>query len=58
MELEIVKTKQLRKDIDEVLQRVKELSSTRERGLAITKLQESIMWLSMHLKEYENKDFT
>ena len=32
MESEIVKTKQLRKDIDEVLQRVKELSFTRERG--------------------------
>lgn len=33
MESEIIKTKQLRKDIDEVLQRVKELSSTRERSL-------------------------
>lgn len=31
MESEIIKTKQLRKNIDEVLQRVKELSSTRER---------------------------
>ena len=44
MESEIVKTKQLRKDIDEVLQRVKELSFTRERSLAVTKLQEGIMW--------------
>lgn len=43
MESEIIKTKQLRKDIDEVLQRVKELSSTRERSLAVTKLQEGIM---------------
>ena len=50
MESEIVKTKQLRKDIDEVLQRVKELSFTRERSLTVTKLQEGIMWLGMHLK--------
>ena len=34
MESEIVKTKQLRKDIDEILQRVKELSSTREREIS------------------------
>lgn len=56
MELEIVKTKQLRKDIDEVLQRVKELSSTRERSLAVTKLQEGIMWLGMHLKNLNSTD--
>lgn len=56
MESEIIKTKQLRKDIDEVLQRVKELSSTRERSLAITKLQEGIMWLGMHLKNLNNPD--
>ena len=56
MESEIVKTKQLRKDIDEVLQRVKELSSTRERSLTITKLQEGIMWLGMHLKALNNPD--
>ena len=56
MESEIVKTKQLRKDIDEVLQRVKELSSTRERNLTITKLQEGIMWLGMHLKTLNSPD--
>lgn len=33
MELEIVKTKQLRKDIDEVLQRVKELLSQEREAL-------------------------
>jgi hypothetical protein len=53
-------TKQFRKDLDEVLQRIK-LSSipggptpcraSRERSLAVTKLQESIMWLGMDLKE-------
>lgn len=50
MESEIVKTKQLREDIDGVLQRAKVLSSTREKSLTVTKLQESIMWLDMHLK--------
>ena len=56
MESEIVKTKQLRKDIDEILQRVKELSSTRERNLTITKLQEGIMCLGMHLKALNSPD--
>ena len=56
MEKEIVKTKQLRKDIDDILQRVKELSSTRERSLAVTKLQEGIMWLGMHLKALNSPD--
>ena len=56
MEKEIVKTKQLRKDIDEILQRVKELSNTRERNLSITKLQEGIMWLGMHLKALNSPD--
>lgn len=51
MEKEIVNTKQLRKDIDEVIQRVKILKPSRETSLAITKLQEGVMWLGMHLKE-------
>ena len=56
MESEIVKTKQLRKDIDEVLQKVKELSCTRETSLAVTKLQEGIMWLGMYLKFLNSPD--
>lgn len=56
MEEEIIKTKQLRKDIDDILQRVKEISSTREKSLAITKLQEGIMWLGMHLKALNSPD--
>lgn len=47
---EVSNTKQLRKDIDEVLQRVKGLYQSRETSLAITKLQEAIMWLGMNLK--------
>lgn len=49
-ETEIVANKQLRKDIDEIVQRVKELPASRERSLAITKPQEGVMWLGMDLK--------
>ena len=63
-------TKQFRKDLDGVLQRLKSAStldpsvtdetgkpaphlgyrSSRERSLAVTKIQEAIMWLGMDLK--------
>lgn len=53
-------TKQFRKDLDEVLQKLKTASDptrvlvgarvSRERSLSITKLQEAIMWLGMDLK--------
>lgn len=53
-------TKQFRKDLDVVLQSLK-LSNiatgpapcrfSRERSLAITKIQEAIMWLGMDLKD-------
>lgn len=64
-ETEIRQTKQHRKDLDELLQRLKRDSdkqytgertpdhvvrSSRERSLAVTKLQEAIMWLGMDLK--------
>ena len=48
--LEIPKVKQLRKDIDDVIQRVKSLNDCREVSICITKLQEAIMWLGMDLK--------
>lgn len=48
---EVTNTKQLRKDIDALIQRTKELEKSRETSLAITKLQEGVMWLGMHLKE-------
>lgn len=47
---EVANTKQLRKDIDEVLQRIKNLEFRYETANAITKLQEGIMWLGMYLK--------
>ena len=47
---EVVANKQLRKDLDEKIQEVKSLPSSRERSLAITKLQEAVMWLGMDVK--------
>lgn len=44
-------TKHIRKDLDEVLQRLKALPASRERALSITNLQQSIMWLGMDLKQ-------
>lgn len=49
-EKQIRANKQLRKDLDEVLQNQKRCPNSRERSLSITKLQESIMWLGMDLK--------
>lgn len=47
---EVIENKQLRKDTDDIIQRIKSLPSSRERSLAITKLQEGVMWLGMDLK--------
>lgn len=47
---EIISNKELRRDTDAIIQRVKELPSSRERSLTITKLQEGVMWLGMDLK--------
>jgi hypothetical protein len=49
-EEEVVSNKQLRKDTDDIIQRIKNLPLSRERSLAITKLQEGVMWLGMDLK--------
>jgi len=61
----VFQTKQWRKDLDECLQRLKRGSdkgytgerapdypvrSSRERSLAMTKIEEAIMWLGMDLK--------
>ena len=47
---EVPAIKQCRKDIDEIIQKVRELDSCRETSIAITKLQEAVMWLGMDLK--------
>lgn len=46
----IVADKELRRDLDTQLQKLKGLKASREHSLAITKLQECIMWLGMSLK--------
>jgi hypothetical protein len=50
IEHEVVSDKTIRRDLDEIIQRVKELPASRERALTITKLQEGVMWLGMDLK--------
>lgn len=45
-------TKQFRVELDATLQKIKESPRySRERSLAVTKLQEAIMWLGMDLKD-------
>lgn len=51
---EIIADKALRKTIDAIIQEVKNLPASRERNLAITKLQEAVMWLGMDLKRLGN----
>ncbi|MEW6304856.1 MAG: hypothetical protein AB1705_15380 [Verrucomicrobiota bacterium] len=47
----VMETKEWRRDLDAVLQRIKgSARQGRERSLAITKIQEAIMWLGMDLK--------
>jgi len=50
IEAEIIADKELRRDTDDIIQRVKSLPPSRERSLTITKLQEGVMWLGMDLK--------
>lgn len=56
LEKEIVADKELRKEIDEIIQKVKNMPSTRERSITITKLQEACMWLGMDLKRINEID--
>lgn len=50
----IVENKQWRKDLDAILQQIKGSSRTsRNRGLSITHLEDSIMRLGMDLKELD-----
>ena len=56
MENQIIKTKELRGKLEDVLQEVKELKDAREVDLAVIKIQEAIMWLGMNLKRLGNPD--
>lgn len=47
---QVTDIKQLRKDGDDLIQRIKELPGSRELSLSVTKFQEGVMWLGMELK--------
>ena len=51
---EIQRIKYYRVQIDNIIQDVKQLEICRETALAITKLQEAVMWLGMDLKRLGN----
>lgn len=53
---EIPAIKQLRKDLDEKIQEIKNLEPCSETSIAITKLQEAVMWLGMDLKRLNEPD--
>ena len=53
---EVSAVKALRRDLDEQLQRIKSLTPSRETSLAVTKMQECIMWLGMRLKAIGETD--
>jgi len=50
---EIIGNKELHRDIDAQIQKVKALPGSRERSITITKLQEAVMWLGMDLKRLD-----
>lgn len=50
VEQHIVLVKELRRDVDVQIQKVKSLKASCETSLTITKLQEAVMWLGMELK--------
>lgn len=65
----IILDKELRRDIDAIIQRLKESMgsftpighavpsrSSRERSLVVTKLQEAVMWLGMDLKAINDEN--
>jgi hypothetical protein len=57
VESEIALTKAARKELDTVLQsHLKQVPMSREQALAVTKLQEAIMWLGMNLKRIADKN--
>lgn len=53
---EVPAIKQLRKDTDDIIQRVRELEPCRETSIVVTKLQEAVMWLGMDLKRLNQPD--
>lgn len=55
IDAEIISVKFCRREIDVIIQNVKRRQS-REKSLAITKLQEAVMWLGMDLKRLNEEN--
>lgn len=53
-ENEVIMSKQVRIDIDDILRRVNNMEVSRETNLVTIKLQEAIMWMGMNLKRLGN----
>jgi hypothetical protein len=53
---DIILDKELRRDIDAIIQRLKSAKPSRERSITITKLQEAVMWLGMDLKRINEEN--
>lgn len=49
-ENQVIMSKQVRVDTDEILRKMHSMQPCREMSLAITKLQEGVMWVGMNLK--------
>lgn len=56
IDFRITSVKTLRRDIDQQIQEAKKLAPSREQALAITKLQEAVMWLGMDLKRIADEN--
>lgn len=56
IEKEIIANKELRRDLDVQIQKVKGLPPSRERSITVTKLQEAVMWLGMDLKRISDSN--
>lgn len=56
IEHDVINIKDLRKSVDQEIQKLKLLAPSRERALSITKLQEAVMWLGMDLKRISEEN--
>lgn len=54
-EEQIIADKEVRRDVDAQIQKVKSMPSSRERSLVVTKLQEAVMWMGMDLKRINDE---
>ena len=52
---DVIANKELRRDIDAQIQKVKQQPGSRERSIAITKLQEALMWLNARTEDRVNR---